>query len=220
MSTIIGIIIIFINVIIRGQVPSRLLGHSWHRSKQSDVFTGTEVHHLDNEVGDDAVDYLFIHETDQTVKSIPIMMMPMTLMMKILQVISRLVLPYLGDEVTLLHLLKSTHLHQYWFHPGYHTYWVHPVTTQVHHTGWNACSSCHDDASRDRSRWKLNQWCWCSSLMCCGKIDDAPPHVNVLILILHTTQVDHARSGLRPCVCRWCEDGPSETKAWQGEKHR
>jgi len=36
------------------------------------------------------------------------------------QVISRLVLPYLGDE--------------------------------VHHTGWNACSSCHDDASRDRSR--------------------------------------------------------------------
>ena len=114
MSTIIGIIIIFINVIIRGQVPSRLLGHSWHRSKQSDVFTGSEVHHLDNEVGDDSVDYL---ETDQTVQRIPIMMMPMTLMMKILQVISRLVLPYLGDEVTLLHLLKSTHLHQYWLHP-------------------------------------------------------------------------------------------------------
>ena len=46
-----------------------------------------------------------------------------------------------------------------------------------------------------------------------GKIDDAPPHYNVLMLIFYTTQVDHARSGLRPCVYRRCEDGPSETKA-------
>ena len=168
MSTIIGIIIIFI----RGQVPSRLLGHSWHRSKQSDVFTGSEVHHLDNEVGDDAVDYLFIHETYQTVQR---MKMPMTLMMNILQVISRLVLPYLGDEVNTPPSLEinssapilASSLSDLQSNPGFiQTHWLHPVTTQVHHTGWNACSSCHDDASRDRSRWKFNQWCWCSSLMC------------------------------------------------------
>ena len=36
------------------------------------------------------------------------------------QVISRLHLPYVGDE--------------------------------IHHTGWNACSSCYDDPSRSRSR--------------------------------------------------------------------
>ena len=38
----------------------------------------------------------------------------------ILQVISRLHFPYIGDE--------------------------------VHHTGWNACSSCYDDPTRSRSR--------------------------------------------------------------------
>ena len=179
MSTIIGIILIFINVIIRGQVPSRLLGHSWHRSKQSDVFTGTEVHHLDNEVGDDAVDYLFIHETDQTVQRIPIMMMPMTLMMKILQVISRLVLPYLGDEVTLLHLLKSTHLHQYWLHPSQSS--IIPVGLEKQsrlpkHIGfiqWQPRFTTLAGMLAVAATTMLpvieaggNQWCWCSSLMC------------------------------------------------------
>jgi len=36
------------------------------------------------------------------------------------QVIHRMYLPYIGDE--------------------------------IHHTGWNACSSCHDDSSKSRNR--------------------------------------------------------------------
>jgi len=26
------------------------------------------------------------------------------------------------------------------------------IADEVHHTGWNACSSCHDDASKSRNR--------------------------------------------------------------------